>query len=340
MTVVVFVVMEALAALSLVLFGAFPLHWEVGAASVSTLNIVICAYCWYVIVAFTSFGDRDPYLYAMGGWVVCFGMRSAARMLLLFVYPLTGNDLLINSLLGALILVSAQVVLVQFLLAEQREWADEVDYCEARNAEALAQAAKDVAARDEELAQARQDLIESIRQAAEQRSADQQQALEALLIARAQRCVKCTEGCSPQVARGGASEAGVVLDGTASADGRIAISGSGNEIGEFGRRDEVGRVGIDSGIGRRDRDSGRAGGIVSVLSDSMRCSVRQMGEQFLLSDREIDVLTLYALGHTQKKVADELYITPATAHTHIKRIYAKCGMHSRQEILEYLESYA
>lgn len=72
----------------------------------------------------------------------------------------------------------------------------------------------------------------------------------------------------------------------------------------------------------------------------MRCSVRQMGEQFLLSDREIDVLTLYALGHTQKKVADELYITPATAHTHIKRIYAKCGMHSRQEILEYLESYA
>lgn len=340
MTVVVFVVMEALAALSLVLFGAFPLHWEVGAASVSTLNIVICAYCWYVIVAFTSFGDRDPYLYAMGGWVVCFGMRSAARMLLLFVYPLTGNDLLINSLLGALILVSAQVVLVQFLLAEQREWADEVDYCEARNAEALAQAAKDVAARDEELAQARQDLIESIRQAAEQRSADQQQALEALLIARAQRCVKCTEGCSPQVARGGASEAGVALDGTASTDGRIAISGSGNEIGEFGRRDEVGRVGIDSDIGRRDRDSGRAGGIVSVLSDSMRRSVRQMGEQFLLSDREIDVLTLYALGHTQKKVADELYITPATAHTHIKRIYAKCGMHSRQEILEYLESYA
>ena len=64
-----------------------------------------------------------------------------------------------------------------------------------------------------------------------------------------------------------------------------------------------------------------------------------MGEQFLLSDREVDVLALYAMGYTQKKVAEELFITPATAHTHIKRIYAKCGMHSRQEILEYLASW-
>jgi len=51
------------------------------------------------------------------------------------------------------------------------------------------------------------------------------------------------------------------------------------------------------------------------------------------------VLALYAMGYTQKKVAEELFITPATAHTHIKRIYAKCGMHSRQEILEYLASW-
>ena len=68
-------------------------------------------------------------------------------------------------------------------------------------------------------------------------------------------------------------------------------------------------------------------------------NVERMGEHFLLTSREMDVLTLYALGHTQKKVAEELFITPATAHSHIKRIYSKCGMHSRQEILEYLNSY-
>ena len=42
---------------------------------------------------------------------------------------------------------------------------------------------------------------------------------------------------------------------------------------------------------------------------------------------------------TQKKVAEALYITPATAHSHIKRIYSKCGLHSRQEILEYLTTW-
>ena len=81
------------------------------------------------------------------------------------------------------------------------------------------------------------------------------------------------------------------------------------------------------------------GSVESVMGDSVRGRVRAMGEQFLLSDREVDVLALYAMGYTQKKVAEELFITPATAHTHIKRIYAKCGMHSRQEILEYLASW-
>ena len=35
-----------------------------------------------------------------------------------------------------------------------------------------------------------------------------------------------------------------------------------------------------------------------------------------------------------------MFITQGTAHAHIKRIYAKTGLHSRQEILDYLEQYA
>ena len=60
----------------------------------------------------------------------------------------------------------------------------------------------------------------------------------------------------------------------------------------------------------------------------------------MLSEREVDVLALYATGLTQKKVAEELFITPSTAHAHIKRIYAKTGMHSRQDILDYIKEYA
>ena len=58
-----------------------------------------------------------------------------------------------------------------------------------------------------------------------------------------------------------------------------------------------------------------------------------------LTDREREILVLVARGLSNDEIAEELFITPATAHSHIKRIYSKCGMHSRQEILEYLNSY-
>ena len=276
MTVGIFVTMQALAAGALVLFGAFPFQWEIGAVLVNTLNIVICAYCWYVIIAFTNFGSRDPYFYAMGGWVVCFGVRSVARMVLHFAYPLTGNDLLINSVLGVLILLSAQVVLVQFLLAEHREETVLAEEREAASDEALAEAQQREIRAQEELRQAEADVA---------------RAEAALAVAQAQRCIRCTEGH--------AAERPLILSEASRATGSVE----------------------------------------SVMGDSVRGRVRAMGEQFLLSDREVDVLALYALGYTQKKVGEALHITPATAHTHIKRIYAKCGMHSRQEILEYLASW-
>ena len=79
--------------------------------------------------------------------------------------------------------------------------------------------------------------------------------------------------------------------------------------------------------------------LADVRQASMRHNAEEMGRQFLLSDREMEVLALYALGYTQKRVAEELYITPGTAHAHIKRIYAKTGLHSRQEILDYMQQY-
>ena len=79
--------------------------------------------------------------------------------------------------------------------------------------------------------------------------------------------------------------------------------------------------------------------ITDIRKATMRQNAKQMGKQFLLSDREIEVLALYAMGWTQKRVAEELYISPSTAHAHIKRIYAKTGLHSRQEILDFMDQY-
>lgn len=324
MTVDAFITMALLASLSLVLFGAFPYHWEIGAVAVNTLNIVICAYCWYVIIAFTSFGTRDPYVYAMGGWVICFGSRSLARMLLYFTYPLAGNDLLINSLLGALVLISTQVVLVQFMHAERGESSAEADRLEAENERVMRQAEADAAESAAALAEAEQTLQSVVFNAARREATAQQTASEALKAAEARQCIRCNEECaaireqllqidpsSISLASAPSSSPSATMPSPLASSASAALEPSP----------------IPSPLS------------MGELSDSMRRNVERMGEHFLLTSREMDVLTLYALGHTQKKVAEELFITPATAHSHIKRIYSKCGMHSRQEILEYLNSY-
>lgn len=68
-------------------------------------------------------------------------------------------------------------------------------------------------------------------------------------------------------------------------------------------------------------------------------SVMEMGQRFGLTGREVEVLTLYALGHTQARVSEELQLSTNTVHTHIKRIYEKTDLHSRQEILDYIAAY-
>ncbi|MEE0519326.1 LuxR C-terminal-related transcriptional regulator [Slackia sp.] len=43
----------------------------------------------------------------------------------------------------------------------------------------------------------------------------------------------------------------------------------------------------------------------------------KLKEEFGLSDREAEAITLYALGKTQQAIAEDLCITPATVRVHI-----------------------
>ncbi|MDR3137044.1 MAG: LuxR C-terminal-related transcriptional regulator [Coriobacteriales bacterium] len=71
----------------------------------------------------------------------------------------------------------------------------------------------------------------------------------------------------------------------------------------------------------------------------VRQGVQVIGERYLLTEREIEVLRLYSLGFTQKRVAEELIISIDTVHAHIKNIYRKTNLHSRQDILDHIEAY-
>ena len=54
-----------------------------------------------------------------------------------------------------------------------------------------------------------------------------------------------------------------------------------------------------------------------------------------LTDRELDVLQLIALGHTNNEIAGKLFLSVRTVETHRAHIQQKLGMSSRAELVRY-----
>ena len=54
-----------------------------------------------------------------------------------------------------------------------------------------------------------------------------------------------------------------------------------------------------------------------------------------LSDREVDVLRLIALGHTNAEIAGQLCISVRTVETHRSHIQQKLGLVKRSELVRY-----
>ena len=303
MTVGMFILLELFACAALVLYAAFPDMPDIGAVFTTTLNALLVAFAWYIIIAFMSFGWRDPYYYALGGWIVWLGCRAIARVTLINVQSLSTNDLLINAIMGTCVVISTQVALGQFLKVSQLE-ADERHNLHVRRMERL----------EKQLSRAQANV-------------------EALTILKDNaggysECSACANAApvsagtaSPLQCAGISPVENVEQDETAEDNGTTRPGSS------HGMR-LVRLMGLDEG------DS-----IADIRKATMRQNAEQMGKQFLLSDREIEVLALYAMGWTQKRVAEELYISPSTAHAHIKRIYTKTGLHSRQEILDFMDQY-
>ncbi len=65
-----------------------------------------------------------------------------------------------------------------------------------------------------------------------------------------------------------------------------------------------------------------------------------LGAVYGLSRREEEVFGLVSRGYTARRIAETLCVSESTAQTHIRRIYAKVGVHSKQELIEVLERAA
>jgi two-component system, NarL family, response regulator NreC len=54
-----------------------------------------------------------------------------------------------------------------------------------------------------------------------------------------------------------------------------------------------------------------------------------------LTERELEVLRLVALGHTNSEIATRMYISPRTVETHRAKLQAKLGVTGRPELVRY-----
>lgn len=66
----------------------------------------------------------------------------------------------------------------------------------------------------------------------------------------------------------------------------------------------------------------------------------EIAEQYALSKREIDVFRLLAQGRSQPYIRDTLFLSKNTVSTHIRHIYRKLDIHSKEELIDLLQKDA
>lgn len=95
--------------------------------------------------------------------------------------------------------------------------------------------------------------------------------------------------------------------------------------------------------GDEDTPAKLAGALQETLDEqeaadplSERCTV--LARQFSLTPRELEILELLARGRSKAYIADAFFISENTVRGHVKRLYAKLDVHSKQELVDCVES--
>ncbi|HEV8572759.1 MAG TPA: response regulator transcription factor [Actinomycetota bacterium] len=69
--------------------------------------------------------------------------------------------------------------------------------------------------------------------------------------------------------------------------------------------------------------------LVVVLADELNVAKHRERNAQSLTEREIEILQLLAFGHTNRDIAEKLFISPDTVKTHLEHIYQKLGASDR-----------
>jgi DNA-binding NarL/FixJ family response regulator len=69
--------------------------------------------------------------------------------------------------------------------------------------------------------------------------------------------------------------------------------------------------------------------LVVVLADELSTAKERDRKAETLTGREVEILQLLAMGHTNRDIAGKLFISPDTVKTHLEHIYQKLGATDR-----------
>ena len=87
------------------------------------------------------------------------------------------------------------------------------------------------------------------------------------------------------------------------------------------------------------KSNNSGGGDFSGIPSPFKQAILHVSQQYCLSPRETEILTLLAKGRNADYIEKELVISINTAKTHIANIYGKLNVHSSQELITLVESF-
>lgn len=128
----------------------------------------------------------------------------------------------------------------------------------------------------------------------------------------------------------------VALGGGAHGDGKPESAGA-EVAGTSG-------VGAPKASGAEEVRAGSDGADVAVAPERsrvnrLRVACNRVAAEYGLTARESEILLLLARGRTAATIAETLVITPSTAKTHLRNIYAKLDVHTQQELINLVEGW-
>ncbi len=77
--------------------------------------------------------------------------------------------------------------------------------------------------------------------------------------------------------------------------------------------------------------------VIPKAEEVFQYKAQLIAQRYNLTQREFDVFLLLSKGRSNKLIEERLYISSHTVDSHVTHIYRKCGVHSRQEIMDLIE---